>query len=256
MELRAMRVICSWCEAEGKPAVVREKEPLEDSEETHGVCPAHKASLSTPDVARSVGIDLGGAAIHCVALSDDGRVIDALVLASKDIPGILEWVSGATAIAVDAPEDLSRALHADDQTLSPKFRRGRCAEIELGRAHKIWVPWVTPTTLPATEWMEVGFRLFSALKASGHHAIEVFPYAGFCALNASGLRLPSKDTVDGGSMRAALLAARGIKEPFLRVWSHDGVDALLAALIAMDWKAGRARRVTCGHDESAIWLPG
>jgi hypothetical protein len=27
-----MRVISAWCEAEGKPAVVREKEPLEDPE--------------------------------------------------------------------------------------------------------------------------------------------------------------------------------------------------------------------------------
>jgi hypothetical protein len=44
-ELRAMRVICSWCEAEGKPSVVREKEPLNDLEETHGVCPEHKERL-------------------------------------------------------------------------------------------------------------------------------------------------------------------------------------------------------------------
>jgi len=27
-----MRVICAWCEAEGRPAVLREKEPLEDQE--------------------------------------------------------------------------------------------------------------------------------------------------------------------------------------------------------------------------------
>ena len=32
-----MKVICSWCEAEGKPAVVREKEPFDDPDETHGV---------------------------------------------------------------------------------------------------------------------------------------------------------------------------------------------------------------------------
>jgi hypothetical protein len=44
-----MRVVCSWCEAEGKPALVREKEPLEDPEETHGVCKEPKALLGTPD---------------------------------------------------------------------------------------------------------------------------------------------------------------------------------------------------------------
>jgi hypothetical protein len=43
-----MRVICSWCEAEGKPAVVREKEPLDDPEETHGVCSEHKEKLGDP----------------------------------------------------------------------------------------------------------------------------------------------------------------------------------------------------------------
>jgi hypothetical protein len=44
-----MKVICSWCEAEGKPEVVREKEPLEDPEQTHGVCPEHKALLNEPN---------------------------------------------------------------------------------------------------------------------------------------------------------------------------------------------------------------
>jgi hypothetical protein len=40
-----MRVICAWCLEEGKPALVRVKEPLEDPDETHGVCPEHKERL-------------------------------------------------------------------------------------------------------------------------------------------------------------------------------------------------------------------
>jgi hypothetical protein len=44
-----MRVICPWCLEEGRPALVREKEPLDDPEETHGVCAEHKALLETPD---------------------------------------------------------------------------------------------------------------------------------------------------------------------------------------------------------------
>jgi hypothetical protein len=44
-----MKVICAWCEAEGRPAVVREKEPVEDPDETHGVCKEHKAKLNMPD---------------------------------------------------------------------------------------------------------------------------------------------------------------------------------------------------------------
>jgi hypothetical protein len=44
-----MKVICSWCKAEGKPALVREKEPLENPEDTHGVCKEHKGLLGTAD---------------------------------------------------------------------------------------------------------------------------------------------------------------------------------------------------------------
>ena len=36
-----MRVICSWCEHEGGPALVREKAPLTDERETHGICSDH-----------------------------------------------------------------------------------------------------------------------------------------------------------------------------------------------------------------------
>ena len=36
-----MRVICSWCEHEGRPALVREKAPLTDDRETHGICSDH-----------------------------------------------------------------------------------------------------------------------------------------------------------------------------------------------------------------------
>jgi len=40
-----VRVVCAWCLKEGRPALVREKEPFEDPEETHGVCAVHKAML-------------------------------------------------------------------------------------------------------------------------------------------------------------------------------------------------------------------
>ncbi len=40
-----MRVICSWCENEGRPALVREKAPLGDDRETHGICPDHLQQL-------------------------------------------------------------------------------------------------------------------------------------------------------------------------------------------------------------------
>ncbi|WHZ23969.1 MAG: hypothetical protein OJF47_003081 [Nitrospira sp.] len=36
-----MKVICSWCQGEGRPALVREKAPFADARETHGICPFH-----------------------------------------------------------------------------------------------------------------------------------------------------------------------------------------------------------------------
>jgi len=54
--------------------------------------------------------------------------------------------------------------------------------------------------------------------------------------------------------RAQFLSAASVDVPDLVMWSHDGLDALLAAAIASDVSTGRAVRVTCGHDDSAIWL--
>jgi predicted nuclease with RNAse H fold len=209
------------------------------------------------DVAdKCVGINVGGSSIHCVALSADGHVTDSAVIPAQAIDEVVGWLSGADAVAVDSPEELSRAPHSEDPTLSKKFQHARCAEIALGRARRIWVPWVTPTCEPVPAWMEAGFRLFSELKAAGHHPIEVFPYAAFSVLVGPGARLLAKRTVGGVLARVGLLSARGVKEPSLAVWSHDGLDALLAAVIARDWAEDRAQRVTCGHDGSAIWLSG
>lgn len=36
--------VCANCLQEGKPAIIGEKEPLDDRRETHGICPAHVAA--------------------------------------------------------------------------------------------------------------------------------------------------------------------------------------------------------------------
>lgn len=40
-----MKAICSWCQAEGVPADLGDREPLEDSGETHGLCQRHLTLL-------------------------------------------------------------------------------------------------------------------------------------------------------------------------------------------------------------------
>lgn len=40
-----MRVLCAWCQKEGKPALIGEKEPLEDPAESHGLCAEHRKQV-------------------------------------------------------------------------------------------------------------------------------------------------------------------------------------------------------------------
>ena len=42
-----MRALCSWCQAEGSPAYLGEREPLENPTDTFGVCPRHLAAVLT-----------------------------------------------------------------------------------------------------------------------------------------------------------------------------------------------------------------
>jgi predicted nuclease with RNAse H fold len=203
---------------------------------------------------RFVGIDPGASAIHCVVLDDARRVVDGLVLPADESTELVSITAGATAVAIDAPAALSTAPHADDLSLSPKFRPARCCEIALGRQHRLWVPWVTPQAGGAVPgWMQVGFRLYQELAANGHAAIEVYPHAGFRLL-VGGI-LPKKTTMAGVRERVGVLERQGVAAPWMHLWSHDALDASLAALLALRAAQGTATPVGCGHDGSAIWIP-
>ena len=171
--------------------------------------------------------------------------------------GVVGWVRSLGGdvhrVAIDAPAALSPLAHADDGALAPKFRAARCGEIALGREHGVWVPWVSPP-LGADEiagWIGVGLALFAAFADAGIDAVESFPHAVFRSL--AGGRVPAKSSPAGLARRVELLRAAGVVEPSLPLWAHDGLDAAACALVAAD---ASARRVTCGHDGSAIWLPG
>jgi hypothetical protein len=59
-----MIVACAWCEAEGRFAVMGEREPLEDRRVTHSVCVEHRTELlsqlarmpRTPGSGRSLAV--------------------------------------------------------------------------------------------------------------------------------------------------------------------------------------------------------
>jgi predicted nuclease with RNAse H fold len=205
-------------------------------------------------VLRFVGIDLGASAMHCVVLDQSRRVLDGRVLTSAERGELEALTAGATSIAIDAPAALSTAPHRADPSLTPKFQTARCCELALGREHRVWVPWVTPVAGGAVpRWMEVGFQLYEELTAHGHAPIEVFPHAGFKLL--AGGRPPNKATVAGARARVGLLAAQGVGAQWIHLWTHDALDAALAALLALGAHDGTAVPVGCGHDDSAIWIP-
>ena len=40
-----MTILCAWCCHEGQHGYLGEREPLDNPEPTHGVCPYHKAQV-------------------------------------------------------------------------------------------------------------------------------------------------------------------------------------------------------------------
>lgn len=83
--------------------------------------------------------------------------------------------------------------------------------------------------------------------------IEVYPHACFRVL--AGKKLASKQTAAGTAERVSLLQEAGLEIQGLEMWSHDSLDAAVAALVAQRKSIGSATAVSCGHDDSAMWLP-
>jgi predicted nuclease with RNAse H fold len=210
---------------------------------------------------RALGIDLGASALHLAVLEGEGpaglRIRAAATVAATDLEAVIAAAFGLDAVAIDAPAAPSAAVHRDDEAISRKFRIARCGEIALGEQARIWVPWVTPPEPEAVpEWMRVGFSVWDALAAAGHEPIEVYPAGVFRVL--AGHVPPKKTTPAGRRARIGLLAPAIDLPVGIDHWSHDGLDALAAALTAHRRATGLAR--ACGHDGptcdgSAIWLP-
>ncbi|MGZ4711424.1 MAG: DUF429 domain-containing protein [Acidimicrobiia bacterium] len=211
--------------------------------------------------ARWVGIDVAARALDVVVLGGDGDgvpgVVTSATVTADDTAALTELTRGAAAIGIDAPECPSTAPHRDDLALAPKFRTARCGEIALGQQHHVWVPWTTPVDPAATPpWMHVGFATWAALHTDGHRPIEVYPAGAFRVL--AGARPPKKTTRAGRLARIAVLAEHVALPAEIEQWSHDGLDALVAALVAAWSTDGRARpagHTDRGCDGSAIWIP-
>jgi predicted nuclease with RNAse H fold len=212
-----------------------------------------------------MGIDLGASTIHAVVVTGApgarATVAAAQTYAATDVDAVVALAAPAGAVvdsvAIDAPAELSTAPHREDVTISNKFRTARCGEIALGQQAKIWVPWVTPYAgQPLPGWMSVGFGVWEAFRGAGMEPLEVYPAGVFRAL--AGRRVPSKSTRAGLVARIALLEHHVELPHGIQMWSHDGIDALAAAVTARQQSEGMALRIDHDGPEcdgSAIWLP-
>lgn len=48
-----MKIVCAWCERDGKAGYLGDREPLESFATTHGICPAHREQVLEDLPARS-----------------------------------------------------------------------------------------------------------------------------------------------------------------------------------------------------------
>ena len=209
---------------------------------------------------RFVGVDLGARALHVVTIVADGPTLvvdDARVVVPDALVDLEVIAAGAAAIAIDAPGGPSRGCHASDASLAPKFRSARCGEIALGQQARVWVPWPAPRTVAeAPPWMRVGFATWEMCRQHGPEPLEVYPAGAFRVL--AGTRLAPKSTPEGLRARRDLLATAISPPPGFAMWSHDGVDATVAALTAVHAVRGTATaygHTDAGCDGSAVWLP-
>jgi Protein of unknown function (DUF429) len=230
-----------------------------------------------------VGIDVGADRLHIVGLEAGGALALSEVADPSDLSGLgtLFRSLPKCSVAIDGPPSSSAAPFAKDPTVSNKFRNARGCEVMLGREFGIWVSFATGPE-PLTGWMRVAAEVHSLAQSAGHHALETYPHAVYRLLLGSqsglpvgkgptggtrseaemgpastkwGSRPPKKTTAAGIIVRVEALRARGLTEPTLPLWSHDGLDAAAAAVVALDHHHGTARRAYCREDDSSIWLP-
>ncbi len=205
--------------------------------------------------ARAVGVDVGADRLHFVALGEDLGIAAIAVFDPADRAGVQRWLaalSPGSVVAIDGPPGPSCAPFAGDLSVSPKFRRARGCEVELGRQRRIWVSFATGPE-PLVGWMAEAARVHRVTEALGFTALETYPHAVYRTL--LGRRPAKKTTGIGITERVNALRAVGIIEPALAMWSHDALDAAAAAIVASDYLTGIAAPITCALDGTTIWLP-
>jgi predicted nuclease with RNAse H fold len=203
----------------------------------------------------ALGVDVGAERLHVVGLSAAGAFTVTDVVNSRDLDrfrDLVRTLSIEGVVAIDGPAGSSVGAYADDVTISQKFRLARGCEVELGRQRRIWVSFATGPG-PLTGWMLVAELVHECVIRAERRALETYPHAVYTTLN--GARPPKKSTADGITERVRLLREAGVDDPSLPLWSHDGLDAAAAAIVALHAYRGTAEAVVSERDGTSIWLP-
>jgi len=70
-----MKVICAWCQREGRSGFLREREPLDDPSETHGICLRHQQQVAATLPSQSF------------------PEVQLLIIVTPDEPGLYEYLT-------------------------------------------------------------------------------------------------------------------------------------------------------------------
>jgi hypothetical protein len=79
-----VRGICAWCQSEGRPSDLGEREPLDDTSETHGLCQRHLADLLADLPSRT----FSEIQLLIVITSGDGSLYDYLTRVMAEVGGV------------------------------------------------------------------------------------------------------------------------------------------------------------------------
>lgn len=190
-----------------------------------------------------------------MALDTEARIVATAAISTADLACFdaqLRALVPSGVVAIDGPTGPSVGAYVHDTNVSKKFRYARGCEVELGRQRKIWVSFATGTD-PLTGWMAVSQSVHEHTESAGFRALETYPYAVYSTLLGS--RPAKKTSATGARQRVQLLRDAGIDDPHLSMWSHDGLDAAAAALVALHAYRGTADSIVSLLDNTAIWLP-
>jgi len=79
-----MKVACAWCERDGVPAFMGEREPLDDPSVTHGICPRHLTLVLGTLPSRS----FPGVELLVIVRASDRALFEHLRWATSGVPDI------------------------------------------------------------------------------------------------------------------------------------------------------------------------